>query len=581
MRRSITNFITGLGEAWSLAKPYFVSEERWAARGLLVAIVALNLLMVAFNVVLTYWNRDFFDAIQNMDAHTSVQLLFLYNATPGSLPMPGLVEIIAVYVVIAVYAFYLNQMLQIRWRQWITKYFVANWLADRAFYNISLSPSQTLGIDNPDQRIAEDLRDFTTNTLSIGLDFISNLVTLFSFIFILYEISGSVTLFGITIPGYMLWVALLYALVGTGLTHLIGRKLIGLSFLQQKVEADFRYNLIRVRENPEAIALYKGEDDETTSLTERFAAIRANWWLIMRRTKALNFFTISFNQIAGFFPLIVALPRYFSGAIKLGGLTQIQNVFGQVQGALSWFVGAYPNLVTYRATVARLYGFQEAVSAARAASLNGPQVTENGTALSLKNLTISLPNGRKLVDNASLTLPPGIPVLLTGPSGAGKSTLFRAIAGIWPFGSGHITRPTGSALFLPQRPYFPLGSLKRAVAYPALEDSVSDETVSAALTAVELPELIARLHEVETWSQILSGGEQQRLAIARALIAKPDWLFLDEATSALDTPMAARMYRLLAKELPKTTVVAITHRELDAAPARHLTLTPQALAGAD
>ncbi len=577
MRRSMTSFIIGVREAWSLAKPYFWSEERWAARGLFLAIIVLNLLMVVFNVILTYWNRDFFDAIQNMDSHTAIKLLFLYLPTPGSLPMPGLVEILVVYVLIAVYAFYLNQMLQIKWRQWITRHFLENWLSDRAFYNISLSPSATIGIDNPDQRISEDLRDFTTNSLSLSLDFISNLVTLFSFVFILYAISGSIKLFGITIPGYMLWVALLYSLVGTLLTHLIGRQLIKLSFAQQKVEADFRYNLIRVRENPEAIALYNGEDDEMISLTERFTAIRGNWWKIMRRTKALNFFTVSFGQIAGFFPLIVALPRYFSGAIKLGGLTQIQNVFGQVQGALSWFVGAYPNLVTYRATVSRLYGFQEAVAAARVASLSGPQLNQSGESLTFKNLTISLPDGRKLVDNASLTLPPGQPIVLTGPSGAGKSTLFRAIAGIWPFGSGSVTRPTGSALFLPQRPYFPLGSLKRAVVYPALESEVSDEAVIAALTAVDLPTLTSRLNDIETWSQILSGGEQQRLAIARALICKPNWLFLDESTSALDSPSAARLHRLLAKELPNTTIVAITHRELDMASSRRLSLTPTAL----
>jgi putative ATP-binding cassette transporter len=577
MRRSMTSFFTGLAEAWRLAKPYFAGEEKWFANGLLIAIIALNLLMVFFNVILTYWNRDFFDAIQNMDSHSAIQLLFFYKITPGEIPMPGFIEIIAVYVVVAVYAFYLNQMLQIRWRQWITRHFMENWLADKAFYNISLNPSHTIGMDNPDQRISEDLRDFTANTLSIGLDFISNLVTLLSFIFILYAISGSITLLGITIPGYMLWVALLYSVVGTVLTHLIGRKLIPLSFAQQKVEADFRYNLIRVRENPEAIALYSGEADEFISLQERFQAIRANWWKIMRRTKALNFFTISFNQVAGIFPLIVALPRYFSGAIKLGGLTQIQNVFGQVQGALSWFVGAYSTLVTYRATVSRLHGFQEAVTAARAASLSGPTLTHEGTALTFSNLTLSLPDGRKLVDNASLTLPPGLPVILTGPSGAGKSTLFRAIAGIWPFGTGTITRPTGSALFLPQRPYFPLGSLKRAVTYPALETDFSDETVNTALTTVELAHLTPRLHETESWSQILSGGEQQRLALARALITKPNWLFLDEATSALDSPLATRLHKILATNLPTTTIIAITHRDLDSTTPRRLSLTPTTL----
>ena len=572
----MTNFFIGLREAWVLAKPYFSSEERWFARGLLASIVILNLLMVGMNLILNFWNRDFFNAIQAYDVKTSINLLFLYIHTPGSLPMPGFVEIVTVYVFVAVYSFYLNQMLQIRWRQWMTRQYVQNWLADRAYYNISLSNLAGNGIDNPDQRISEDLRDFTTNTLSLGLDFISNVVTLFSFVFVLYAVSGSIVLFGVTIPGYMLWVALIYSVVGTLLTHLIGRKLIPLSFNQQKVEADFRYNLIRVRENPEAIALYHGEEDERRNLGTRFESVRSNFWAIMRRTKALNFFTVTFNQIAAIFPLVVALPRFFAHKIGLGGLTQIADAFGQVQGALSWFITSYPNLVTYRATVSRLHGFTEAVTAARAASFSGPQINASGSALSFNNLTLSLPDGRRLINNASLTLPPGLPIVLTGPSGAGKSTLFRAIAGIWPFGSGSITRPVGKALFLPQKPYFPLGSLKRTVVYPGIEADITDDVVREALTAVDLGSLAARLHEVENWGQILSGGEQQRLAIARALIAKPDWLFLDEATSALDLPLAARIHSTLRKFLPKTTVVAISHQETETQPGRHVTLTPSA-----
>jgi len=581
MRQSMSSFWIGLRETWVLAKPYFWSEEKWSARGLLAAIVALNLLMVFFNVIITYWNRDFFNAVQAYDAKTCIHLLFYpYIPMPNDYPMAGFSEIVALYVVVAVYAYYLNQMLQIRWRQWITRHYVSNWLADRAYYNISLSPSQTLGIDNPDQRISEDLRDFTANTLSIGLDFISNLVTLFSFVFVLYAVSGPITIFGVTIQGYMLWVAVIYSVIGTIFTHLIGRKLIRLSFNQQRVEADFRYNLIRVRENPEAIALYTGEQDEIRNLRERFLAIRTNWWSIMRRTKMLNFFTVSFNQIANIFPLVVALPMYLAHKIGFGGLTQIQLVFGNVQGSLSWFVGAYQNLVVLRATVSRLHGFQEAVAAARIASQAGPGLREEGSALVLKNLTLSLPDGRKLVNDACLTLPPGAPIILTGPSGAGKSTLFRAIAGIWPFGSGEITKPQGSALFLPQKPYFPLGTLKRTVVYPALEDDIADATVIAALEAVELGALAPKLHDIETWGQILSGGEQQRLAIARALISKPDWLFLDEATTACDAALALRLHAVLAKHLPNTTVVAITHRDIDTPPGRKLTLTPQSLENA-
>jgi putative ATP-binding cassette transporter len=571
----MTSLLTGLREGWSLASPYFSSEERWAARGLLAAVILLNLVLTGLSVINTYFQKYFYDALQDKDFPTFLKLVFTYLRVPV-FPyfMPGFAGYVTVLVIVMVYALYLNQMLQIRWRQWLTKDFSERWLADRAYYNISLAKTGTVGIDNPDQRISQDLADFTSNTLSLGLDLISNIVTLFSFVTVLYVISGSIKLFGISIPGYMLWLAIIYSVIGTWLTHLIGKKLIRLNFNQQKVEADFRYSLIRVRENPEAIALSGGESDELISLKERFQHVRDNWWAIMRRTKLLGFFTNGFNVVSGNFAILAAAPRYFAGIIQLGDLMQLSAVFGNVQGPLSWIVGVYPNLVSLRATVSRLHGFKEAVNAARIASLAGPRLAQSGSALCLENLTLSLPDGRKLINNASLTLPPGLPIVFTGPSGAGKSTLFRAIAGIWPFGEGSITRPTGSALFLPQKPYFPLGSLKRAVVYPGVEADTSDDAVCDALAAVDLAPLAARLHEVENWGQVLSGGEQQRLAIARALIAKPDWLFLDEATSALDGPMAARINSAVRRLLPKTTVVAISHRENEAPGGRHLTITP-------
>ncbi|WP_241869370.1 ABC transporter ATP-binding protein/permease [Acidocella aminolytica] len=558
----MTNFFIGFAEGWSLAKPYFKSEEKWTAWGLLGTVIGLNLLLVGLNVVLTYWNNDFFNAIQVYDVKTVLTLLYMPLVhIKGKGPMPGFAELVIIYVLIAVYATYLSQMLQIKWRQWMTVHYVENWLRDRAYYNISLAHAPSDVVDNPDQRISEDLNNFTANTLSLGTDFITNVVTLFSFIFVLYAISGSITLLGVTIHGYMLWVAVLYSLVGTGLTHLIGRKLVPLSFNQQKLEANFRYRLVRVRENPEAIALSHGEVEERAELNSSFQFVRDNFWAIMRRTKALNFFTISFTQIANIFPLVVILPRYFAKEIGLGGLSQIPMVFGQVQGALSWFIGSYTNLVTWRATVSRLYGFREAMETARALASGGPRLAQAGDRLTLKDLTLTLPDGRKLLDHASLTLTPGELVTISGPSGAGKSTLFRAIAGIWPFGTGEIERPTGRLLFLPQKPYFPLGTLKRNLAYPDNADRLETKMATETLSAVGLGHLANRLDEVANWGLALSGGEQQRLALARAILAKPDWLFLDEATSALDKKLADDVRAVLLTHLPATTIVAISHHE--------------------
>jgi vitamin B12/bleomycin/antimicrobial peptide transport system ATP-binding/permease protein len=551
-----------LGDVWALARPYWNSEERWIARGLLAAVVALNLALVGMSVLLTFWQRAFYNALERRDWDAFVGLLFLGRSSAEDGWLPGFCVVAAIFILVAVYALYLRQALQLRWRRWITTRTLERWLGHRAYYRMALMDSET---DNPDQRIAEDIKLFVDDTLALGLGLMSSVVTLLSFIIVLWNLSADVPVAGVEVPGYLVWVALLYAALGTWLAHLIGRRLVGLNFLQQRVEADFRYALVRVRDNVEGIALHGGEPDEKRGLSTRFGALAENWWAIMVATKRLTFFTAGYGQVASIFPIVVAAPAYFSGAIPLGGLIQTSSAFGQVQGALSWIVDNYARLTEWRATVERLTGFTAAIAAAEAAQGLGPASrTSADGALRARNLHLALPDGRMLLDGANLDAQPGEAVLLTGASGSGKSTLFRAIAGIWPYGSGHTERPDG-ALFLPQRPYIPLGSLRRAIAYPADATQFSDAQLTDALHAARLPNLTIRLDDVDNWDRRLSGGEQQRLAIARALLLKPQALFLDEATASLDPDAERQLYETLRQHLPHTLIMSIAHRPAVAA----------------
>jgi len=551
-----------LKDAWKLARPYFMtSEEKWSARGLLLGIIAMNLTIVGLSVVFNFWRREFYNTLQDKDWKAFLELIFFYRGT-----MPGFCELAAVHIALSVYAVYVNQLLQIRWRRWMTREFVAEWLADRAYYNISLTADRAaVGTDNPDQRVAEDLRDFTDTTLSLGLDLLSNVVSLGSFVVILWGLSGSIEVFGIPIPGYMVWVALAYAVVGSWLTHLVGRPLAILSFRQQRVEADFRYSLVRIRENMESIALYRGEQEETVTLRERFAAVIANWRQIMTRTKMLNSLVVGYSQIAIIFPIVVAAPRYFAGAMQLGGLMQTVGAFGSVQQSMSWFVGAYAQLAQWRAIVERLSTFHRAIVKARAESRGGFTMADApDSTVRLNDVTMSLPDGTKLLDGADLTFTAGHSIVISGRTGSGKSTLFRVLAGIWPFGHGEVQIPPRS-FFLPQRPYIPLGTLRHVITYPNAVDAFSQEDVAQALTDAGLPQLVCRLDSDDNWPQRLSGGEQQRIALARALLAKPDWIFMDEATASLDPDAETDLYAALKARLPNVTLVSIAHRQSVAA----------------
>lgn len=565
MRRALHKIGPILRDAWYLSAPYFRSEERWIALTLLAATVILNLSLVGMTVVLNFWNGAFFDSIQARDWHSFIQLIFFYKKTPHGF-LPGFCGIAVVYIFVAVYATFLSQWLQIRWRRWLTTRYLDDWIGDRTYYRMSLTAKPAgEGTDNPDQRISEDIASFVSNTLSLTLDLMNNVVTLFSFLGILWALSGSIKLFGITIPGYMVWVALIYAVIGTWLTHRVGRPLVKLTFNQQRVEADFRFALMRLRENTEGVALYAGEQEERGELAGRFRFVVENWWAIMRRTKALNMLTTGYGQIANVFPIVVAAPRYFAGLIPLGVLTRISDAFGQVQSALSWFVSNYANLASWSATVERLGTFRRSMDEAREHMADGARMRQEGRDLVMEDVTLSLPDGQALLEGATLRLSPGQSIVITGVSGSGKSTLFRALAGIWPYANGSITLPAGRCLFLPQRPYLPLGTLRRAATYPLDPATVPDAALQEVMTVVGLAHLIPALDEHRGWSQALSGGEQQRLAVGRALLIQPDWLFLDEATANLDPEAEAELYRLLKERLPKTTLISIAHRESVAA----------------
>jgi len=539
---------------WALFKPYWFSEEKVMARLLLFSIIALTLASVYMDVQFNTWYNLFYNTLQDKNKSEFFHQIGRFCI------------LAAIYIVIYVYATYLNQMLQIRWRRWLTRKYLSEWMSDRTYYRMQLTGSQT---DNPDQRISEDLKLFVDSTLSLSLGLLNAIVTLFAFVGILWSLSGALEFpFGgntYVLYGYMVWVALGYAVVGTWLAHKIGRPLIDLNFNQQRYEADFRFNLVHFRENTEGVALYHGEEDEARGLRQRFTQVFNNWWSIMRRQKNLNFFTIGYNQVAVVFPFLVGAPRFFSGAIPMGGLIQISHAFGKVQDALSWFINLYANLAAWRATVDRLTGFHNSVARSQRYILENPgvaRVSDGAATLSLDHVELDLPSGQPLLSNGNMTIAQGSRVLIRGPSGSGKSTLFRAIAGIWPFGRGRIFQPRDfNALFLPQRPYFPLGTLREVVLYPLSSRSCSDAEVADALTAVGLGHLIPRLDESANWAMQLSGGEQQRVAFARALLYKPTWLFLDEASSNLDDATQTRLYDLLAHRLKDCTIVSIAHRE--------------------
>jgi vitamin B12/bleomycin/antimicrobial peptide transport system ATP-binding/permease protein len=555
----VRGFMSTLAIIWRLASPYFFSEDKWPGRILLAAVVAIELAIVGINVALNWWNARFFNAIQEKNWDNFISELVFFCV------------IVAIYIVFAVYQLYLNQWLQIRWRRWMTARYLDHWLEHGNHYRMQLLGDAA---DNPDQRIAEDIRQFIssgtgTGILPIGLGLLSSVVTLGSFVIILWNLSAGAPLhlFGTEwmIPGYLVWAALFYAMIGTVFTHLIGRSLIGLNFRQQRFEADFRFDLVRARENSEQIALLDGEAAERERLMSRFAALMANWLRIMTRTKQLTFFTAGYSQVSNVFPYLVVSPAYFFGSLPLGTLTQTADAFGNVQNALSFFITTYRNIAEWRAVIDRLAGFNAAIEAGQECARTPPVLSvaprPGGKAIEIDALQVRLPDGKELVTARDVVLPAGEASLVTGPTGSGKSTLFRAIAGVWPFGAGTVVVPEGArVVMLPQRPYFPVGSLEAALSYPAVSGTFDHARLAEVVTAVGLPAMALRLNEHAHWNRMLSLGEQQRLAMARAILLEPDYLFLDEATASLDEPSEAALYRLLRERLPGMAIVSIGHR---------------------
>lgn len=537
-------------DVWYLTKSYWQSEEKKKAFFLLGCIIALTLGVVYMLVLLNQWNNSFYSALQNYDAKKIFDELIHFS------------WLAAIYILLAVYSYYLQQTLILNWRRWLTTRFIDIWLQNKTYYNLQMFGKDT---DNPDQRISEDVRQFVEMTLSFGIGILKAFCTFASFVVILYNLSGSLsfTFMGKTwtINGYMLWASLLYSVIGTYITHIVGRKLVKINFIQQKYEADFRFSMIRLRESAESVAFYRGEAQEGSVFKQRFKMLLDNFWKLVNKQKQLVFLNSGYSQIAIIFPFVVAMNRYLTKEVTLGGLMQVASAFGRVQDSLSYFVDMYSSIAQWQAVVMRLTCFGHHMhDVYQQAERFHVERFAAADVVEVDNMQINLPDGKPLLENISFTLHPGHNVLIKGVSGSGKSTLLRAISGIWPFVDGKIFLPERDKLmFIPQKSYLPLGTLRAALNYPG-NKPIDDTELIYLMDLCQIGYLKDKLDLEADWSHVLSVGEQQCLAFVRAHIQQPQWLFLDEATSALDEDTEANMYSLLQERLRQTTVVSVGHR---------------------
>lgn len=538
---------------WRLTRLYWTSPDAKRGGLLLALAVALELGTVSGTFVLADAQRRIFDALQDRDSGAFLQGIGLF------------LGFVLGFVLVSAYRIYVRQTLEIRWRRWLTGHLIGKWMNPHACCQMELLSAEA---DNPDQRIAEDVRNYVASALGLSLSLLAAVATLVSFAGLLWTLSGDwpIRVGGaeIRVPGFMMWVAIAYAALASWITHRVGRPLVPLNFDRLRFEADFRFGLVRFRENAEAIGLANGESCERDSAVDRFGRVVGNWWGLIRAQRNLTLFTTGIGQANTAVPLLVAAPGYFLGKLTLGRVAQTGIAYGQVSGALTWFVSAYQEIALWRASIERIVSFTEAIDSAQARIARPEAVRVDAgprEALRLDDLELTLPTGRVLLEGASGSIAAGDRVVVLGPSGAGQTTLLRAIAGHWPFGKGRIELPAGARmLFLSQRPYLPIASLRAAVSYPEPEGTFPDPKIREVLGLLGLASLAERLDETDHWEKRLSGGEQQRLAFARALLQEPGWLFLDDATAELDEEAEARAYALLAERLPKATVVSIAHR---------------------